>query len=173
MTLSGNSYSKEFDGSSSIFWKVTRGTGRPCLSLFWSHERSLFSLNSTLYFHRVLLFNNGAPSKILGSSALMSIISQIECVPVGASFHSIFPMSRNSRRRSARRSRFIPEEDELLRRLVDRFGSHNWRCIKEFFPDRNIRQCRDRCRSLSRCSTFHGLCPARRRRKSVSPGELS
>jgi hypothetical protein len=56
----------------------------------------------------------------------------------------IYPLSRNSLHRPIQRSRFIPQEDELLKRLVASFGSKDWQRIKEFFPDRTVRQCRDR-----------------------------
>jgi hypothetical protein len=53
-------------------------------------------------------------------------------------------MSGNSGRRLFRRSRFIPEEDELLKRLVAQYGTKDWHRIQEVLPDRNVRQCRDR-----------------------------
>jgi hypothetical protein len=52
------------------------------------------------------------------------------------------------------RSRFIPEEDELLKRLVGGLGCYNWQLIGAFFPDRNVRQVRDRWN--------HYLAPASR-----------
>jgi hypothetical protein len=42
------------------------------------------------------------------------------------------------------RSKFRPEEDEILRGLVDRFGTNSWSEIACAIPGRNARQCRDR-----------------------------
>jgi hypothetical protein len=39
---------------------------------------------------------------------------------------------------------FQPNEDVLLRRLVDEFGTSNWRRIAVQMPDRSPRQCRER-----------------------------
>jgi hypothetical protein len=53
-------------------------------------------------------------------------------------------MSHDSPSRAVQRCRFIPEEDALLRQLVTSFGPNNWERIAQYFPDRNVRQCRDR-----------------------------
>jgi hypothetical protein len=42
------------------------------------------------------------------------------------------------------RSKFRPEEDQMLRGLVDRFGVHSWSEIACAMPGRSLRQCRDR-----------------------------
>jgi hypothetical protein len=42
------------------------------------------------------------------------------------------------------RSRFLPDEDALLRTLVSTYGTHSWEEIAKRIPGRNVRQCRDR-----------------------------
>jgi hypothetical protein len=49
------------------------------------------------------------------------------------------------------RRRFSPEEDELLRSLVERLGSQDWNAVSQHFLRRTARQCRDRWK--------HYLCP--------------
>ncbi|KAK8864047.1 hypothetical protein M9Y10_011741 [Tritrichomonas musculus] len=43
-----------------------------------------------------------------------------------------------------RREKFLPEEDEQLRELVDKYGINSWDTIAECMPGRNARQCRER-----------------------------
>jgi hypothetical protein len=42
------------------------------------------------------------------------------------------------------RSRFTSNEDQLLLQLVGKFGNQNWQEIAKSFPDRTIRQLRER-----------------------------
>jgi len=42
------------------------------------------------------------------------------------------------------RSKFLPEEDERLSRLVKEHGDHNWEMISSKMIGRNPRQCRER-----------------------------
>jgi hypothetical protein len=44
------------------------------------------------------------------------------------------------------RHRFTPEEDELLRTLVERLGTQDWPAVSHHFLRRSPRQCRDRWR---------------------------
>jgi hypothetical protein len=60
---------------------------------------------------------------------------------VFGSFLCVFPTMRSH---PIRRFKFIPEEDELLKRLVIEYGTNDWERIAAFFPDRNVRQCRER-----------------------------
>lgn len=42
------------------------------------------------------------------------------------------------------KSKFTPEEDKLLRALVNQYGESNWSKIAENMPRRNVRQCKER-----------------------------
>lgn len=42
------------------------------------------------------------------------------------------------------RQKFFPEEDQTLRRLVERHGTDRWDLIAGQMPGRNVRQCRER-----------------------------
>ncbi|OHT07259.1 hypothetical protein TRFO_24674 [Tritrichomonas foetus] len=42
------------------------------------------------------------------------------------------------------KSKFTPEEDNLLKQLVNQFGENNWVHIAERMPHRNMRQCKER-----------------------------
>jgi hypothetical protein len=53
-------------------------------------------------------------------------------------------MSHDSPSRVVQRCRFIPEGGALLKQLVACFGPKNWERITQYFPHRNVRQCRDR-----------------------------
>ena len=41
-------------------------------------------------------------------------------------------------------AKFSPEDDEMLRRLVEEFGENNWNIIADRMPGRNIRQVKER-----------------------------
>jgi hypothetical protein len=41
-------------------------------------------------------------------------------------------------------SKFTPDEDDALRKLVEEHGAHAWRVIGKLMPERNSRQCRER-----------------------------
>lgn len=43
-----------------------------------------------------------------------------------------------------KRKKFSPEEDEQLKKLVEKMGSKKWGNIAKFMPGRTGRQCRDR-----------------------------
>lgn len=43
-----------------------------------------------------------------------------------------------------RREKFLPQEDEMLRQLVDKYGPCAWEQIAREMPGRNVRQCRER-----------------------------
>lgn len=45
--------------------------------------------------------------------------------------------------KAAKKQKFTPEEDEMLKRAVAQHGS-DWKVIAATFPNRNARQCRDR-----------------------------
>ena len=48
------------------------------------------------------------------------------------------------------RRKFTPQEDENLKILIEKMGSHNWDKISQFMPGRSAKQCRDRfCNYLS------------------------
>ena len=40
--------------------------------------------------------------------------------------------------------RFKPEEDELLKELVRKYGENDWRRISRLMKNRSVRQCKDR-----------------------------
>jgi hypothetical protein len=42
------------------------------------------------------------------------------------------------------RHKFTAEEDEVLRFLVNIFGTENWETLARYFPGRSARQCRER-----------------------------
>lgn len=42
------------------------------------------------------------------------------------------------------KTKFTPEEDALLKQLVDAFGDSDWARISRCIPNRNVRQCRER-----------------------------
>jgi hypothetical protein len=50
-----------------------------------------------------------------------------------------------------KRSRFRPDEDEVLRALVGRFGTNSWSEVADAIPGRTIRQCRDRWKHYLAC----------------------
>jgi hypothetical protein len=61
-------------------------------------------------------------------------------------------MRPNSHAAVPRRSRFLPEEDALLKHLVMKCGLKSWRRVAAELPGRNPRQCRDRWHHyLSEC----------------------
>lgn len=43
-----------------------------------------------------------------------------------------------------KREKFLPEEDEKLRKLVENYGTNSWETISQNMPGRNARQCRER-----------------------------
>ena len=47
-------------------------------------------------------------------------------------------------KRSKINRRFKPEEDELLRDLVSKYGENDWRKISHVMKNRSVRQCKDR-----------------------------
>lgn len=53
-------------------------------------------------------------------------------------------MSRTASHEGRRRAKFFPEEDELLKDLVQKHGSSNWHLIASLMPGRNTRQVRER-----------------------------
>lgn len=42
------------------------------------------------------------------------------------------------------RRKFTPQEDENLKILITRIGTHNWEIISQYMPGRTAKQCRDR-----------------------------
>ena len=52
--------------------------------------------------------------------------------------------NKDNHDQKAPRIKFTPEEDEQLKRLVEKIGCRQWNKIAEFMPGRNGRQCRDR-----------------------------
>lgn len=52
--------------------------------------------------------------------------------------------SSSAGRRSFNRGRWLKEEDEKLRKLVDLYGDSNWNEISKFFQDRSDVQCQQR-----------------------------
>ncbi|MDR0633190.1 MAG: hypothetical protein LBF84_03575 [Holosporales bacterium] len=42
------------------------------------------------------------------------------------------------------KNKFTPEEDMLLRELVEQYGINNWRAVANGIPGRNGKQCRER-----------------------------
>jgi len=50
----------------------------------------------------------------------------------------------DSKLKGRRRLAFTPDEDDRLRKLVAKFGEHDWGRIAEKFPKRDRRQCRER-----------------------------
>ncbi|EAX89296.1 Myb-like DNA-binding domain containing protein [Trichomonas vaginalis G3] len=54
------------------------------------------------------------------------------------------PAKRLMGRPRSHKSRFTPEEDELLKNLIQQFGTENWSTIAAKMPHRNERQVRDR-----------------------------
>lgn len=42
------------------------------------------------------------------------------------------------------KSKFTPEEDNLLKQLVSKFGENDWNRVSELMPHRNVRQCKER-----------------------------
>jgi hypothetical protein len=53
-------------------------------------------------------------------------------------------MSLRCAKQRLTRSRFLPEEDQILHAFVLRFGVNSWTEIASLIPGRNARQCRDR-----------------------------
>lgn len=51
---------------------------------------------------------------------------------------------------------FTSEEDEKLRKLVAKFGGHNWSIISSFMKDRTSKQCRDRYSNYLTPGYFQG-----------------
>jgi hypothetical protein len=51
---------------------------------------------------------------------------------------------RSHMKHNAERHKFMPAEDEMLRKLVDKYGETNWNLISSFMNRRNTRQCRER-----------------------------
>lgn len=50
----------------------------------------------------------------------------------------------NNIKSSTNHIRFSPQEDEMLKQIVNKVGAKNWRQIAILMPGRNSRQCRDR-----------------------------
>lgn len=58
------------------------------------------------------------------------------------------------------KSKFSPEEDIILNKLVYQFGQSDWNLIAKFMPDRNPRQCRERwLKYLSPTNRFEPFRP--------------
>ncbi|EAX87518.1 Myb-like DNA-binding domain containing protein [Trichomonas vaginalis G3] len=53
-------------------------------------------------------------------------------------------MLRLKDRMLKRPTKFKPEEDERLRQIIEKYGTHNWVQIASMMPGRNVRQCIDR-----------------------------
>jgi hypothetical protein len=51
---------------------------------------------------------------------------------------------RSHMKHNAGRHKFLPAEDEMLRKLVEKYGETNWNLISSFMDRRNARQCRER-----------------------------
>lgn len=45
------------------------------------------------------------------------------------------------------KKKFSPEEDRMLKALVEQYGTHSWKLIAELIKTRNCRQCRERWRN--------------------------
>lgn len=58
--------------------------------------------------------------------------------------------------RSSIRKKFTAAEDELLKQLVEKFGTKKWESIAECMPGRTGRQCRDRYRNYLIPGFFNG-----------------
>nr|3OSF_A Chain A, Myb21 [Trichomonas vaginalis]3OSF_D Chain D, Myb21 [Trichomonas vaginalis]3OSG_A Chain A, Myb21 [Trichomonas vaginalis]3OSG_D Chain D, Myb21 [Trichomonas vaginalis] len=56
--------------------------------------------------------------------------------------------------KAAKKQKFTPEEDEMLKRAVAQHGS-DWKMIAATFPNRNARQCRDRWKNYLAPSISH------------------
>ena len=48
------------------------------------------------------------------------------------------------KRKSVPKQKFTPEEDEQLKRLVEKFGENDWERVAAMLVNRNARQCHDR-----------------------------
>ena len=69
-------------------------------------------------------------------------------------------MSGAQGRKPHPKSKFSPEEDIVLNRLVFQFGQSDWNLIARFMPDRNPRQCRERwMKYLSPTNRFEPFRP--------------
>ena len=69
-------------------------------------------------------------------------------------------MSSTHTRKPHPKSKFSPEEDIVLNRLVYQFGQSDWNLIAKFMPDRNPRQCRERwLKYLSPTNRFEPFRP--------------
>lgn len=62
-------------------------------------------------------------------------------------------------RSQVKRSRFRPDEDEILRVLVERLGTNAWSEIAGAIPDRTVRQCRDRWKHYLACDARSAWTP--------------
>lgn len=52
--------------------------------------------------------------------------------------------TKNENQKTSKKQKFTLYEDELLKRIVFRFGPKNWKLIASMIPGRTSRQCRDR-----------------------------
>ena len=69
-------------------------------------------------------------------------------------------MATNQGRKPHPKSKFSPEEDIVLNRLVYQLGQNDWNLIAKFMPDRNPRQCRERwIKYLSPTNRFEPFRP--------------
>jgi myb proto-oncogene protein len=50
----------------------------------------------------------------------------------------------NAQMKAKSKSKFSPSEDELIKALVAKFGTHSWINIKRYFSNRTTRQLRER-----------------------------
>ena len=53
-------------------------------------------------------------------------------------------MLRTRQHMPHKKIKFTPEEDELLKSVILRFGTSNWVTIASLIPGRNVKQCKER-----------------------------
>ena len=69
-----------------------------------------------------------------------SVIASYQIQMSGDQFIELKNITSNSRKRK----KFTPEEDEILKMLLNQDKSYNWKNVSEFLPGRTPKQCRDR-----------------------------
>lgn len=53
-------------------------------------------------------------------------------------------MLNATKKKVRQRLKFLPEEDEKLKNLVEKYGTNSWSQVATKMPGRNVRQCRER-----------------------------
>lgn len=88
--------------------------------------------------------NSTHPNSLSISTSSSNVDSGVSSAAINSSSSSANLSSTSAGRHSFNRGRWLKEEDDKLRNLVNLYGDSNWNEISKFFQDRSDIQCQQR-----------------------------